>query len=122
MTFALWLVFYIILAMYYHKYVLYYAPEEEDWATKERTEHFRDFQDWRSGLCGCAQYPGITFWSCCCPGIRWADTMDEVGIHRFYHGFFMMTCLWALMFIPIATVFVFLIVVCYMAVQRQAIR
>lgn len=121
-SFVCWLVLYAILAVYYHKYVLFYAPEDENTVERQQSINYHDFQDWRSGLFGCGEHLDITFWSCCCPGIRWSDTISKVGIARFYHAFFIMTCLWGLMFIPITSVLCFLVIVSYMTYQRQAIR
>jgi len=122
LSFLIWLVLYGLLACYYHKCVLFYAPLDETTGDDTKREHYRDFQEWRSGLFGCAEYPGITFWACCCPAIRWADTMSKVGFHTFYKAFAIMTLLWSLMFIPIASGLCFLVVVCYMTYTRQALR
>lgn len=120
--FITWFILYILLAMYYKKNVLFYAPEDVVAVEKEQREHYKDFQQFRSGLFECTTYPGITFWSCCCPGLRWADTMSKVGIHRFYEAFAIMTILWSLMWIPIASALCFVIVVIYMTIKRQALR
>lgn len=122
LSFLIWLGLYVCLAGYYHKYVLFYAPLDESTGDNTKREHYRDFQEWRSGLFSCGEHAGITFWACCCPGIRWADTMSKVGFHTFYKAFAIMTLLWSLMFIPIASGFVFLVVVCYMTYTRQALR
>lgn len=121
-TFLIWLPFYILLAAYYHSYVRFYAPPD---ATKEEIEvrnHYRDFQEFKSGLFGCSQYPGITFWSCCCPGLRWGDTVSKLDLHSYWGAFSLMTCLYIIGFIPLCTLPCYFAVVCYMTYHRQEFR
>jgi len=121
-TFVLWFILYALLAFYYHNYVLYYQPVNEDREKEEERIHFKDFQEFKSGLFDCTTGPGIMFWSCCCPGIRWADTMSKLNIHRFWPGFWLMTGLYAIGFIPLCTLVCFSIVVVYMTYHRQEFR
>ncbi|CAK0871970.1 unnamed protein product [Prorocentrum cordatum] len=39
---------------------------------------------WKDGLCDCFDEPEICFWACCCPAIRWADTVDLGGLVPFW--------------------------------------
>lgn len=42
---------------------------------------------WSHGLFGCANDPQVFAMACCCPAIRWAHTMELVGIFTFWAGF-----------------------------------
>jgi Cys-rich protein (TIGR01571 family) len=121
-TFVIWLFFYCLLAAYYHSFVLFYAPENEAKEEMAKINNYKDFQDFTSGLFECNKHHGITFWSCCCPGIRWADTMNKLGIHGFWGAFWFLTMLYCISFIPYATAVCYIIVVCYMAYHRQEFR
>lgn len=121
-TFGIWVIVYVLVAAYYHNSVLYYAPVEASKEELEQREHYRDFQEWKSGLFSCHEHPGITFWSCCCPGIRWADTVSKLGIHRYWTAFWGMTLCYFLTMLPIATGICFLCVVFYCTYFRQEIR
>jgi Cys-rich protein (TIGR01571 family) len=122
LIFVTWLVCYFLLAAYYHKYVLFYAPVEEEKSKLAKQQTFQGFHYFRSGLFDCASEPGICFWSCCCPGIRWADTMSNLGVHSFYTSFWILTALYCIMFWPLATMIGHLVIAAVMAWQRQAIR
>lgn len=134
-TFACWLCLYALCAAYYHNYVLYYAPPVPSKEEKNSRDNYRDFQDFKSGLCALnnasgsttfdstfTEFPGICFWSCLCPGIRWADTMSKLGIHKFWPAFWFLTVLYCISFIPLATIPCFVIVVSYMTYHRQKFR
>mmetsp|Transcript_78018 Transcript_78018/g.129178 ORF Transcript_78018/g.129178 Transcript_78018/m.129178 type:complete len:327 (+) Transcript_78018:57-1037(+) len=54
-----------------------------------------DLKEWSSGHFDCLSEPAICCASCCCPCIRWADTMDMANIVAFW---------------PAAFVFLFLLV------------
>jgi len=43
--------------------------------------------DWKYGICDCCSAPSICFWSCCCPAIRWADTLGMTGLLGFWLAF-----------------------------------
>merc|ERR1719478_1472358 len=83
--------------------------------------HFDEFKEFKTDLCSIGQ-PGICFWSCCCPGIRWADSMSKLGIHGFYSGFWFLTALYCISFIPLCTLVCFAVVVAYMTYHRQELR
>jgi len=121
LTFCIWLLCYFLAAYYYHEKVRFRPPIDIDEAEVEKRENYADFEQFRTGLFGCDD-SDITFWSCICPGIRWADTNSKLGIHGFWSAFWLLTVLYCLSFIPIATGFCFLIVVCYMTVYRQEFR
>merc|ERR1719498_347116 len=44
-------------------------------------------EDWSSGLFACFSDLPICFWSCCCPCIRWADTVHKMGFMEFWPAF-----------------------------------
>lgn len=121
-TFVLWFILYALLAFYYHNYVLYYQPVNEDREKEEERIHFKDFQEFKSGLFDCTTGPGITFWSCCCPGIRWADTMGKLDIHEYWTAFWGLFLVCCIAFIPFCTFVCFAAVVGYMTYHRQEFR
>lgn len=121
-TFCTWLFFYFLCAVYYHNKVRFFEAVEEEREEREKRDNYKDFQEFRTGLCGCSEEPDITFWACCCPGLRWADTMGKLGIYGWWHSFCVLTCLYCISFIPIATGFCFFVVVCFMTYHRQEFR
>lgn len=128
-TFMIWIILYGLLAAYYHAKVRFWVPEDKELEEQEEADDYEEFKDFRSSLFGCcnSRYLGVTFWSCICPGIRWADTMSKVSIHRFWPGFWLLTALYAIGFIPgvlcpICSVFCFAIVVVYCTYHRQLFR
>lgn len=121
-TFVIWLVFYTLAAAYYHHYVRCYVPPDEKVAEEEKGKNYEDLKNWTTGLCECSKHPGITFWSFCCPFIRWADTASKTGIHAYWPAFCCVTLLQCISFIPVATWLVWLLVVFYMTYHRQEIR
>jgi Cys-rich protein (TIGR01571 family) len=110
--FVIWLILYICLASYYHKYVM----PETTFGEKEGLD------DFSTTLFGCNEHPTICFWSCCCPGIRWADTAARTKITEYWIAFAIVTAMYCLMFLPIANCVVFLLIVGYMTYARQAFR
>jgi len=128
--FAVWLVLYALFAYYYHSSILYYAPPVLSKEEKAERNHFRDFEDFKWGLFsyhrehteGGSDHPGICFWACCCPGIRWADTMSKLSIHKFWPAFWFLTALYCISFIPLAALPAQFLIVCYMTYHRQEFR
>lgn len=121
-SFLIWVGLYALFAAYY-RYNVYCMPAPDlALEEKEKEIHFSDFQDWKSGLCACTEFHDITFWSCVCPGIRWADTMDKLNIHRFWPAFWFLTAFFCISFLPIFTPVCFFIVACYMTKHRQVFR
>lgn len=39
--------------------------------------------DFKYPLCACLQMPRMTVFTCCCEGIRWADSMRQIGLLTF---------------------------------------
>jgi len=128
-SFFIWLVFYALVSWYYHSHVRTYIPVDEKLVKQETRIHYDDFKSFKFGLFDCGQWSDITFWSCFCPGIRWADTMSKfyqpgttTPIHSYWNGFAIMTVLYCIGFLPIMTLPCYLIVVLYMTYHRQEIR
>lgn len=122
MSFLTWLVLYFLVAAYYHRHVLFYDPPVASIAELESRVHYKDFQEFKTGLFECGAHPDICFWSCLCPGIRWADTMSELNIHRFWPGFWLFTLLLCISWIPVCTVACHCIICGYMCYHRQEFR
>jgi Cys-rich protein (TIGR01571 family) len=125
--FLAWLALYVPLAAFYYAKVRYHVEDFSEEAKQHKVDKHSDdgerhLRQFSSGLFGCRKQLGITFWSFCCPGIRWSDTMDKLGIHRFWIGFWIMTALYCISFIPKATVICQLMVVMYMTYHRQELR
>jgi len=126
-SFVVWFIMYAIIAAFYFTYVRWHVEE----LTRDKKRHTiakhdddgeGNLRHFSSSLFHCNKQLKITFWSFCCPGIRWSDTMDKLGIHRFWKGFWIMTALYCLSFLPIASVFCQLTVVMYMTYHRQELR
>jgi len=125
--FFVWFILYVPIAVYYFACVRWSVEDFSSEAiehkmAKHASDGHRALNKFSSGLFHCNKQPQMTFWSCCCPGIRWADTMDKLGIHRFWGGFWIMTCLYFISFIPKATLCCQLLVVMYMTYHRQVLR
>jgi Cys-rich protein (TIGR01571 family) len=74
----IWCVFVVVFAS------LYRSNKAFSQAVSSRPE--QDFNDWTSGpLDVCADWR-VCCWSCWCPGIRWADNMDMLGIVSYWVG------------------------------------
>lgn len=121
-SFLIWLVFYSLIAAYYHNYVLFYPQPGAAQSELEKIIDYEDFKVWKSGLFDCSKEKDICFWSCCCPGIRWADTMSKLNIHRFWPAFWLLTGLMMLSWIPVCTLFCHFILVSYFVFHRQEFR
>lgn len=139
-SFVLWLALYVPMAVFYFTCVRFHvedlakhSPRADDGKLMSDEEHRRkiiakhgeegtNLREFSSGLLSCQKKPNITFWSFCCPGIRWSDTMDKLGIFRFWMGFWITTALYCISFIPSATIICQLMVVMFMTYHRQAIR
>lgn len=125
MSFVLWLILYTSASAYYHHSVRFYAEVDEEMRKEEEAKGaniFEDFKDFKSGLFSCNQYLGITFWSCCCPNIRWADTMSKVNIHDYWKGFWLLTAISCIAWFPLCTPVCFIVTVVYMTYHRQQFR
>lgn len=138
-SFVVWLALYVPIAMFYFTFVRWHvedlakdssdaengermsAQEHTDRIIQKHGEAGDNLREFTSGLFSCKK-PSITFWSFCCPGIRWADTMDKLGIFRFWLGFWIMTALYCISFFPNATILCQLTVVAFMTYHRQSVR
>lgn len=82
--------------------------------------------DWSTGCCDWYQEPGTAFTSCCCPAIRWAETLSEVtGLHNFWTAFagflILMSCA-RLLTLPIVSGFAWVVLSAVCAAYRQEFR
>lgn len=55
--------------------------------TDEEVDRSKHSDDWSSGLFHCFSDVPICFWSCCCPCIRWADTLHHMGFMSFWSAY-----------------------------------
>jgi len=76
---------------------------------------------WSSGLFDCCQDPYIFLCACCCMPIRWADTMDMVGLMKFWTAFAFILVLQLCAEIPFLGVFWFGIIG-VLTMHRQKLR
>lgn len=105
----LWLVLYLVVAYVYSQNFL--SPPVD---LEKAQEAFKD-QGFTHGPFSCHEDMEILAWSCCCGGIRWADTMQSLGMLSFWMavGLFMFTILadtftgGAVMWIVLAVVFTY---------------
>lgn len=56
-------------------------------AKPQESDDFSDLQDWKFGLFSCFEDINLCLCGCCCPAIRWADTMDRPGLLTFWLAF-----------------------------------
>lgn len=70
-----------VLAFFYWRYRK--PPERQPDAVHDEGS----FKVWRFGLFGCFSDPEICIWACCCPAIRWADTLRYMGFLGFWIAF-----------------------------------
>lgn len=86
----------------------------------EHEIYLLDKKDFRFGLFDCFHTPPICLLSCCCPTIRWADTMRMAGLMAFYTAVVVMTVLEGLS--PLSGGLTALIMLIMAVHQRQNIR
>lgn len=73
-------IIFLLVAFLYTKY-------KPDFVTPDNTDSKESLNgDFKHGLCSCFETPGLAFFSCCCGGIRWADTMRMAGMLAFVYG------------------------------------
>merc|ERR1719393_1257647 len=78
-------------------------------------------KDWRFGLCGCTSASFIiNCLACCCPSIRWADTMRMAGLYTFWIGVVIFAGLYLLN--PYTAGLTFLMLLVVVTWQRQELR
>lgn len=98
-SFLLSLLLVFILAWLYARYKEDPVPTHEAdrlaWARQQSSHSVQG--DWRFGLCECYKASAlINCLACCCPSIRWADTMRMTGIFTFWIGFLLFASLYLL--------------------------
>lgn len=79
-----WTVVAVLMANFVYKRQLV----EQDLAMKSDPVY-----DMENGHFGCMEDPQSCFYSCCCPQIRWADTLSQAGFMSFWAAFSFMTIL-----------------------------
>lgn len=75
---------------------------------------------WRFGLFDCIHDSKICIISCCCPCIRWSDTMRMAGLMGFWAALILMAFLNAIS--PITGGITMLVMLCMATYRRQQIR
>jgi len=101
-----------------------YYKEDPPAALPLGPEHNPDLLDrgfWRYNLCAFMSAPRfMCLLACCCPGIRWADTMRMAGITSFFTGIFLFAFLSS---VASATAgLTGLILLCILTARRQSLR
>lgn len=77
--------------------------------------------EWRHSFCGCfAASPLIWCLACCCPAVRWADTMRMAGIFSFWPAVLIFASLYLLG--PPTACLTALILLCLLVWKRQQLR
>ncbi|CAE8639513.1 unnamed protein product [Polarella glacialis] len=75
---------------------------------------------WSSGPFDCFENIPVCFWACCCPALRWADTMDMQGFLGFWPAMGVWTVLNLLSFAGLG--FVWLLAIGGVTYYRQKMR
>lgn len=84
MSCLLWTCLVGVIAHFYRGNKEY--PEIEEGL--QTPEQHATFQDWKFGFCDCFEEFQVCFCACCCPAIRWAETLSLVdGLIVFWVGF-----------------------------------
>eukprot|EP00933_Yihiella_yeosuensis_P063903 TRINITY_DN6715_c0_g1_i2.p1 TRINITY_DN6715_c0_g1~~TRINITY_DN6715_c0_g1_i2.p1 ORF type:complete len:216 (+),score=37.88 TRINITY_DN6715_c0_g1_i2:99-746(+) len=73
------LAFLALLAAIYRKY--------KSWPSEDAKLEQRALQQWSSGHFDCFSDMNTCAMSCCCPHIQWADSVDMVGLLKFWPAF-----------------------------------
>merc|ERR1719198_296055 len=56
-------------------------PDRDDWQTEK-------LDNWKYGVCDCMQAePEVWLMACCCPAIRWAETLSMACLVGFWIAF-----------------------------------
>lgn len=95
----IWVALSCAAACYFKKFVKMPAAADDSAETKATlTKH------WSSGPFDCFSDMPICCWSCCCPAVRWAGTMEMVGLMGFWAAFALIVCLEILGMIPVLAI------------------
>lgn len=99
----------------------YLYKSTRSWPSVEATDGASALTQWSSGLCACFEDPYTCVWACCCPAVRWADTLDMVGMMKFWSAFALCTVLEFVMHLPCLGL-VWVVLCCVMTYYRQELR
>jgi len=105
-----------LLAYYYKSHK---APVEPN-----KTVDDKSFQDWTTGILNPSDWakdPAVCAMACCCPAIRWADSMQMVGIFSFWVAFAIFLAIETLNAITSGALF-WIVLAVVVAINRQKIR
>lgn len=81
--------------------------------------HFLHVQDdFGVGLFSCFQDPKLCMFSCCCPCLRWADTLDRAGLLKYWVGFTVFAVLASLSPYTFGITGLLLVFICFRYRQR----
>eukprot|EP00930_Biecheleria_cincta_P047982 TRINITY_DN33374_c0_g1_i1.p1 TRINITY_DN33374_c0_g1~~TRINITY_DN33374_c0_g1_i1.p1 ORF type:complete len:286 (-),score=53.28 TRINITY_DN33374_c0_g1_i1:189-998(-) len=96
----IWLAGSCAAAWYFKKYVKLPAADSS-LENKELSTR------WSSGPFDCFSDMPICLWSCCCPAVRWAGTMEMVGLMGFWAAFALIMCFELLGMLPVLALVTF---------------
>eukprot|EP00927_Polykrikos_kofoidii_P035244 TRINITY_DN2982_c0_g1_i1.p1 TRINITY_DN2982_c0_g1~~TRINITY_DN2982_c0_g1_i1.p1 ORF type:complete len:336 (+),score=33.64 TRINITY_DN2982_c0_g1_i1:39-1046(+) len=65
-------------------------------ACEGRPEQLSRFSSDPFDVNACLNEPGVCVWSCCCPCVVWADTVDRLDLIRYWIAFAIFASLWIL--------------------------
>lgn len=83
---AIWMTLVLLAAIMYKRSARYSPEVGPKPLDPARTQS--DLTEWQSEWYQCYRYPEIFFWSCCCPCVRWAHTMDLLQFLDYWPAFF----------------------------------
>jgi len=82
---SIWIIL-VVLAAYMYRGADGYFPEIGPFP-KDPAATRRQLSKWQFAWYHCASDPEVCFWSCCCPWIRWAHTMDLLHVMEYGPAF-----------------------------------
>lgn len=103
-----------LLAYYYKSHKAPVEPKQEETTFNTWTSEILNPSDW-------AKDPAVCAMACCCPAIRWADSMQMVGIFSFWMAFAVFLAIETLNAITSGALF-WLVLAVVVAINRQKIR
>lgn len=89
----LWITFVLVVSFFYKRSSRYVPPKSSDPSKRQPLDSIDakdltgELSEWKSEWYQCYRYPEIFFWSCCCPCIRWAHTMDLLDFVDYWPAF-----------------------------------